>query len=87
MFLHLLPGPVIARAKFTREYVVKQFWTSFVEDKFESDSAIQTKAEFSYAIAAMDRIGGWKEGHEQENSVCVCKIRCGHVDLQKSRRL
>ena len=27
-----------ARAKFTREYVVKQFWTSFVEEKFDLDS-------------------------------------------------
>ena len=55
-------------AKFTREYVVKQFWTFFAEDKFDLD-AIQTKAEFSYAIAAMDRIGGWEEGDEQENWV------------------
>ena len=45
-----------ARAKFTRECVVKRFWY-----KFDRDNAIQTKAEFSCAIAVMDRIGGWKE--------------------------
>ena len=56
-----------ARAKFTRECVVKQFWTYFVGDQFDLDTVIQTKVEFSYAIAAMDRIGGWEEGKEQEN--------------------
>ena len=41
-----------------------------MEDKFELDNAIQTQAEFSYAIAVMDRIGGWKEEEsEQENWV------------------
>ena len=59
-----------SRAKFTREYVVKQFWVCFVEDKFDLDNAIQTKAEFSHATAAMDRIGGWEEEEgEQENWV------------------
>ena len=33
----------------------------FVEDKFDPHNAIQTKAEFSCAIAVMDRIGGWEE--------------------------
>ena len=36
-----------ARAKFTRECVVKQFWTSFVGDKCDLDSAIQKKTELS----------------------------------------
>ena len=51
-----------ARAKFMREYVLRQFWQSFVEDKFDRESAIPTKAEFSYAIIVMDKIGGWEEG-------------------------
>ena len=59
-----------SRAKFTSEYVVIQFWVSFVEDKCDLDNAIQTKAEFSYATAVMGRIGGWeKEECEQENWV------------------
>ena len=59
-----------ARAKFTRENVMKQFWISFVEDKFNLDIAIQTEAEFSYAIAVMDRTGGWEEVEgEQDNLV------------------
>ena len=45
--------------KFTRENVVKQCGLSIEEDKFDWDNAIQ-KAEFSYAIAVMDRIGGWE---------------------------
>ena len=57
------------RVKSTREYVVQQFWTSFDEDKFDLDKSIQTKAEFSYAMAVMDRIGGWEEGYGQENWV------------------
>ena len=59
-----------SRAKFTREHVVKQFWVSFVEDEFDLDNAIPTKAEFSCATAVMDRIGGWEEEEgEQENWV------------------
>ena len=46
-------------AKSTRACFVKQLSTSFVEDKFDLDNAIQTEAEFSYAIAVMDRIGSW----------------------------
>ena len=49
---------------------MKQFWLSSEDDKFDLDNAIQTKAEFSYAIAGMDRIGGWEEEEgEQENWV------------------
>ena len=41
-----------------------------MEEKFDLDHAIQTKAEFSYAIEVMDRIGGWEEEEgEQENWV------------------
>ena len=59
-----------ARAKLTREYVVKQFWLSFREDKSDLENAIQTKAELSCAIAVMDKIGGWEEEEgEQENWV------------------
>ena len=49
---------------------MKQFGQSFVEDKFDLENAIQTKAELSYAIAVMDRVGGWEEEDgEQENWV------------------
>ena len=59
-----------SRAEFTREYVVKQFWVSLVEDKCDLYNAISTKAEFSYATALMGRIGGWEEEEcEQENWV------------------
>ena len=57
-----------ARAKLRREYVVTQFLLSFVEYKFDLDNAIQNEAGFSYAIAAMDKVGGWEdEEGEQEN--------------------
>ena len=45
----------------TREHVLRQFWPSFVVDSFDLDIAIQTKAEFFYAIVVMDIIGGWEE--------------------------
>ena len=32
------------RAKCTREYVFRQFWQPFVDDKFDLENAIQTKA-------------------------------------------
>ena len=37
------------------------------DNKLDLINAIQTKAAFSYAIAVMDRIGGWEEGDEQKN--------------------
>ena len=37
------------RAKYTREYVLRQRWQPYVDDRFDVDSVIQTKAEFSYA--------------------------------------
>ena len=45
-------------SQYTKEYIVRQFWQSFVDDKFQMENAIQTKAEFSHAIAVMDKIGG-----------------------------
>ena len=38
--------------------MMTQFWASFVKDEFD----LKTTAEFSYAIAVMERIGGWKKG-------------------------
>ena len=43
------------------EYVLRQIWQSFVDDRFDLGNAIQTKAEFPSAIAVMDKIGGWEE--------------------------
>ena len=57
-----------ARVRHARENVLNQFWTSFVEDKLDLEHAVQTKAEFSYVIAMMDRVGDWEEGDEYENS-------------------
>ena len=51
------------RATGTREYVSRRFWQSFVDHRFDLDKAIVTKNEFSYAIAVMDKIGGWEEGN------------------------
>ena len=49
---------------------MKQFCLSIVEDKFDLDNEIQTKAEFSRAIAVMGRIGGRHEAEgDQENWV------------------
>ena len=53
------------RARFTREYVLRQSWQTFVDDRFDLVNAKQTSAVFSYAMAAMDKIGG----REKENWV------------------
>ena len=53
---------ISARAWGTREYVLKQFWASYVKDEFDLIIAIQTKADFSCAKAVMDKIGGWEQG-------------------------
>ena len=50
------------KAKCTREHVLRQFGQSFVDERFDlKKNAIQTKAEISYAIAMVDKIGGWEE--------------------------
>ena len=51
------------RAKCTREHVLRQFWQSFVDDRFDLENATQMKAEFSDAMAAMDKIGGLEAEH------------------------
>ena len=51
----------VKEANYTREHVLRQFWQSFVDDRLNLEKAIQTKADFSYAIAVMDKIGGWGE--------------------------
>ena len=43
------------KPKCRREYVLKQFWQPFVDDRFDLENAIWMKAEFSCAI------GGWEE--------------------------
>ena len=41
-----------------------------MEDRFDLDNVILTKAVFSYAIAVMDRLRGWEEEEgEHENWV------------------
>ena len=52
-------GRAVARS--TREYVLTHFWASHVKDEFDLIIAIQTKAEFSCAIAVKDKIQGWEE--------------------------
>ena len=48
-------------AKSSREKILKPVWTSHVKDEFGLVHLIQTNAQFSCAIAVMDRIGGWIE--------------------------
>ena len=66
---------------------LRQFWQSFVEDRYDLDNAIQTKAEFSYAIAVMDQIEGWEEeswvGSKFPASLWIHTKGC---DLQRSRK-
>ena len=52
--------------KSTREKILTQAWTSYVKDEFDLAHLIQTKAQVSYAITVMDRIGGWIEGGSTE---------------------
>ena len=47
----------------SQENVLRRFWQSFVEGKFDMENAIQTEAEFSSAIDVTDKIGVWEEGH------------------------
>ena len=58
--------------------MLKQIWLSFVDDRFDLDNAIQTKTEFSDAIAVMDKIEGWEEeswvGSRFAASMRICTL-------------
>ena len=71
-----------ARAKFTGEHVVKQFWLSFEGVKFDLDDAIQSAAEFSFAITVIDRNGGWEE--DETRKLGWAMSCCEHVELYES---
>ena len=62
------------RAKYTREYVLRQFGQPFVDDRIDLENANQTKAELSSPMALMDKIGGW-----DEETLGTIQIRGKHV--------
>ena len=41
---------------------LESFWVANVKDESDTGWPFQTKAEFSYDVAVMDKIGGWEEG-------------------------
>ena len=49
--------------------ILTQFWTSYVKNEFELTNSIQTKAEFSNAIAVMCRIGGCNEADDEGSQI------------------
>ena len=55
--------------KSTRKNILAQRWTSYVKDDFDLISSTHTKAEFSYAIAVLDRVGGWIDGDEEGSQI------------------
>ena len=63
---------------YTREYVLKQFWQSSVDDRFDLETAIQTKAEFSCVIAVMAKTGGW-----EEKKLGGIEVHGKHVDIHE----
>ena len=80
-----------------REYIKKQFSLSLVEDKFDMNNVIQTKAQFSHVIAVMGKIGGWEEEESEQNnrvgpriavSLWICTkgvVRNGQNHMQNCR--
>ena len=54
------------RKKTTREKIRQQVLVSSVKDEIDVANMIPTKAEFSYAVAVMDKFGGQ---HEEEERV------------------
>ena len=44
-----------------RDDVLKHVWTSYIEDVMDITNLIQTKTEFSNAMAVMVKVDGWSE--------------------------
>ena len=49
----------------TREKVLHKLWVSHAKDELDVTNPIQTKAELSFAMAVMDKIGDWLEDDER----------------------
>ena len=47
--------------KSTTEKILQQLWVSYIKDEIDVTNTIQAKAALTYAMAAMDTIGGWHE--------------------------
>ena len=47
--------------QYTRGKIPQQLHMSYIEDEFDLTNPIQTKAEFSCAMAVTDKIRGWHE--------------------------
>ena len=75
------------RAKNTREYVLREFWQIFVEDRLVRREAIhahtnaQPKSVFSYATAVIDKNEGWEAEAKWVDSR-FCSV---HKDPHRSR--
>ena len=54
------------KGRAAREHILKSFWASHVGDVIDNNSRIQTKAEFSPAVAVVDKTGSWKEARDTE---------------------
>ena len=46
---------------------LKYLWVAYVKNEFDAGLPFQTIAELSYAVAVMDKIGGWEEGSQRED--------------------
>ena len=49
------------RAQITREYVLRRFWQTFVDDRFDLVHATQTNSVFSFAVWTKLKAGKKKE--------------------------
>ena len=85
-------GATECRSQIHKEYVLKHFWLSFVDDRFDLDNAIEPKAEFSCASAMMDKFEGWKEESWVRSKfaasmfICTNAATCnGHGNMQEYR--
>ena len=73
-----------------REYALKEFWQTFVDDRpFHSDAInkhahVQSKAVFSYAVTVMDKICGRRRKMGRFKIRGGIKIRSMRVCLPKT---
>ena len=66
------------RVRFTREYVLRQFWQTFVDDRFDLGNAKRASAMFSSAMALMDKIGGLEEENWVGSRFAACQSTATH---------
>ena len=65
----LCHAPISLEAECISGIFMKYFWTNYVRNELDWGSRNHSNMEFSYAVAVMDKFGGWEKRKEDKNQI------------------